>query len=219
VGKCKLRICFKNPLQRTDELLNLSRNQLSILIGHCHLKGHLFKLRLVNSLECDRCKQALETASHVLCDCEALATLRYKYLGWHFMKPGDSEDIFVSKILHFVQGVGLLNERAQGLHKRSIRIACMGHSVPTLLYSILFYSILFLFYSIITVHSILLLSILSAFLQIRWWNGPTNAIQLLAVLKVNKYYSCYQTSWVWAETKTCSYFYCETGTQKAFMIS
>jgi hypothetical protein len=58
----------KTPLQRAAELLNLSKNQLSIL-------------RLVNSLECDRCKQALETASHVLYDCEALATLRYKYLG------------------------------------------------------------------------------------------------------------------------------------------
>jgi hypothetical protein len=95
-------------------MLNLSRNQLRILIGlltgHSHLKGHQFKLGLVNSLECDRCKQASETASHVLCDCEALATLRYKYLGFHFMKPGDSEDISVSKILHFVQGVGPLNE-------------------------------------------------------------------------------------------------------------
>ena len=46
-----------------------------------------------------------------------------------------------------------------------------------------------------TVHSILLLSILSAFLQIRWWNGPTNAIELLAMLKEDKYYGCYQTSW------------------------
>jgi hypothetical protein len=68
-------------------------------------------------------------------------------------------------------------------------------------FCILFCSILFLFYFIMTVHSILLLSILSAFLQNRWWNGPTNAIQLPAMLKVDKYYSCYQTSWVWAETK------------------
>jgi len=64
------------------------------------------------------------------------------------MKPGDSEDIFVSKILHFVQGVRLLNEWDQGLHKRLIRIACVGHSEPTLLYSILFYSTLFYSYFI-----------------------------------------------------------------------
>jgi hypothetical protein len=65
---------------------------------------------LVNSPECDRCKQASETASHVLCDCEALATLRFRHLGHHFMEPGGFEDISVSKILHFVQGAGLLNE-------------------------------------------------------------------------------------------------------------
>jgi hypothetical protein len=49
-------------------------------------------------------------ASHVLCDCEALATLRFRHLGRHFMKPGDFEDISVSKIKHFVQGAGLLKE-------------------------------------------------------------------------------------------------------------
>jgi hypothetical protein len=103
------------------ELLNLSRNQLRImtglLTGHCHLKGHLFKLGLVNSPECNRCKQASETASHVLCDCEALTTLSFRHLGCHFMKPGDFENISVSKILHFVEGLGLLNEWAKGLHK------------------------------------------------------------------------------------------------------
>jgi hypothetical protein len=53
---------------------------------------------------------ASEMASHVLCNCDALATLRFRHLGCHFMKPGDFEDISVSKILHFVQGAGLLNE-------------------------------------------------------------------------------------------------------------
>jgi hypothetical protein len=81
-----------------------------LLTGHCHLKGHLFKLGLVNSPKCNRCKQASETASHVLCDCEALATLRFRHLGHHFMKAGDFEDISVSKMLNFVQGAGLLNE-------------------------------------------------------------------------------------------------------------
>ena len=41
-------------------------------------------------------------ASHALCDCEILATLRYWHLGCQFMKPNDFEDISVSKILHFV---------------------------------------------------------------------------------------------------------------------
>jgi hypothetical protein len=56
-----------------------------------------------------------------------------------------------------------------------------------------------------TVHSVLLLSILSAFLQIRW-NGPTSAIQLLAMLKVHKYCGHYQTSWVWEQTQLALIF-------------
>jgi len=65
-----------------------SRNQLRIMTGlqtgHCHLKGHLFKLALVNSPECNRCKQASKTASHILCDCEALATFKIQALGSSF---------------------------------------------------------------------------------------------------------------------------------------
>jgi hypothetical protein len=34
----------------------------------------------------------------------------YKCFSCHFMKPGDFEDISVSKILYSVQGAGLLNE-------------------------------------------------------------------------------------------------------------
>jgi hypothetical protein len=88
---------------------NLNRNQLRIMTGLL-LKGHLFKLGLVKSPECNRCKQASETASHILFDCDALVTLRFRHLGHHFTKPGYFEDISVSKILHFVQGEGLLNE-------------------------------------------------------------------------------------------------------------
>jgi hypothetical protein len=67
----------RSSAKKAGQLLNPSRNQLrmtGLLTGHCHLKGHLFKLGLVNSPKCNRCKQASETASHVLCDCEALAT-------------------------------------------------------------------------------------------------------------------------------------------------
>jgi hypothetical protein len=65
--------------KRAGELLSLSRNQLRIMMGlglltgHYYLKGHLFKVGLVDSPECDRRKQAFGTARHVLCECEALA--------------------------------------------------------------------------------------------------------------------------------------------------
>jgi len=104
-----LKAFLKKPSENTWGIFNLSRNQLSIVTGlptgHYHLKGHPFKLRLVNSPQCDGCKQASEMASHVLCDSVA----RLGHLAHHFTNPGDFEDICVSKILHFVQCVGLLN--------------------------------------------------------------------------------------------------------------
>jgi hypothetical protein len=73
------------PAKINGKLLSMSRNQLKIMTGllkgHCHLKGHLFKLRLAKSLGCDRSKKTYEMASHILCDCEALTALRFKHLG------------------------------------------------------------------------------------------------------------------------------------------
>jgi hypothetical protein len=84
-GQRQARGFLKRPsAKRAGELLSLSRNQLRILTGlftrHCHLKGHLFKLGLVDSPQCGSCKQVSETASHVLCDYEAVVALRLRYL-------------------------------------------------------------------------------------------------------------------------------------------
>jgi hypothetical protein len=64
---------------------------------------------MVSSPECERCKQASKQLD-TLCVTEALATIRYRHMGCHCMKPGDFEDISVSKILHFVQGARQLYE-------------------------------------------------------------------------------------------------------------
>ena len=74
---------------------NQLRTPIELLTGHFHLSGHL---GLVDNPGCGRCKQAIETVSDVLWNCEALITLRFKHLGQHFMKPGDFEDISVSRI-------------------------------------------------------------------------------------------------------------------------
>jgi len=57
---------------------------IGLLSGHSHIKGHLFKLGLVNSPVCDGCKQAYEMASHVLCHCEALIHIKIQALGSSF---------------------------------------------------------------------------------------------------------------------------------------
>ena len=46
-------------------------------------------------------------ASDILC--EALATLRFWHLSQNFMKPGAFEDISISRLMHFIQGAGLLD--------------------------------------------------------------------------------------------------------------
>jgi hypothetical protein len=97
--------------KRTRDLLKLNRDQLRWIVGlytgHCHLKGHLFKLGLMNDPTCERCLEADESAIHVLCDCEALAHLRFRHLGQFLMEPGDFYDVPIGKVLHFIRSVGL----------------------------------------------------------------------------------------------------------------
>jgi hypothetical protein len=61
--------------RRTKDLLKLNRDQLrwtvGVFTGHFHLKGHLFKLGLKDDPTCERCLEEDESATHVLCDCEA----------------------------------------------------------------------------------------------------------------------------------------------------
>jgi hypothetical protein len=59
----------KPSAKKAGELLKLSRKQLRIMTGllkgHCRLKGHQFKMELVNSPKHDRWKQVSEMASHI----------------------------------------------------------------------------------------------------------------------------------------------------------
>jgi hypothetical protein len=62
---------------------------------------------LMNDPICERCLEADESATHVLCDCEALAHLRFRHLGQFFVEPGDFYDVPIGKVLHFIPSVGL----------------------------------------------------------------------------------------------------------------
>jgi hypothetical protein len=97
---------------RTKHLLKLNRDQLrwvaGLLTGHCHLKGHLFKLGSTDDPICERCLEEDESTTHILCDCEGVAYLRFLHLGQFFMEPSHYYDTPIYKILHFIQGVGLI---------------------------------------------------------------------------------------------------------------
>jgi hypothetical protein len=90
----------------SKELLKLNRNQLwwvtGLLTGHCHLEGHLLKMGLTYSAIFERCLEEDESATHILCDCEAIAYLRFRHLGHYFMERDDYQDapIRVSNILY-----------------------------------------------------------------------------------------------------------------------
>jgi hypothetical protein len=67
-----------------------------------------WSLGLTDSPTCERCLEKEESATHILCDCEAIAYLRSRHLGHYFMEPGDYHDAPINQILHFVRSVGLL---------------------------------------------------------------------------------------------------------------
>jgi hypothetical protein len=98
--------------KRARELLKLDRNQLrwvaGLLTGRCHLKGHLFKLGLSDCPTCESCREKDETATHVLCEFEALGHRRLRHLGQYFMEPSDHFDVPTYKILLFIRSAELL---------------------------------------------------------------------------------------------------------------
>jgi hypothetical protein len=47
---------------------------------------------LTKSPTCERCLEKGESATHILCDCEAIAYLKFRHLGHYFMEPGDYQD-------------------------------------------------------------------------------------------------------------------------------
>jgi hypothetical protein len=57
------------------------------LLPPCHLKGYHFKLGLTDDPACERCLEEDESATHILCDCEAIAYLRFRHMGQFFMEP------------------------------------------------------------------------------------------------------------------------------------
>jgi hypothetical protein len=66
-----------------------ARVMTGMLTGHNTLWRHFHLLRLVDSLMCRRCGMEEKTSAHILCECEALVSLRHAYLGSFFIEPRD----------------------------------------------------------------------------------------------------------------------------------
>jgi len=80
---------------------------------------------LVDNLWCDACQQALEMASHILSDWEALAVLRLRHWGRHFLHPGDCWHIRQQGTGLFTTS-GVIERFSKGFNKRSEKVEMQG---------------------------------------------------------------------------------------------
>ena len=76
--------------------LRVNRTQCRVVTGLLNghtLRRHLHLLGLLDSPLCRRRRAEEETSAHILCECEALATLRHAYLGSFFLESEDIKSI------------------------------------------------------------------------------------------------------------------------------
>jgi hypothetical protein len=74
-------------------------------------------------LRTERCLEEVESATHILCNCEAVAHIRFRHLSQFFIEPSDYYDAPIDNVLHFIRGVGLIRDNQKGKHNRSSQIA------------------------------------------------------------------------------------------------
>jgi hypothetical protein len=63
---------------------------------------------LCNDPMCRKCGTEEETSVHILCECEALASLRHAHLGSFLLDPEDIRELGVAAIWNFARVTGLL---------------------------------------------------------------------------------------------------------------
>ena len=64
-----------------------SRVVTGLLTGNNTLRRHLYLMGLINNLTCRKCGTEEETSIYILCECEALASLRHAYVASFFLDP------------------------------------------------------------------------------------------------------------------------------------
>jgi hypothetical protein len=63
-----------------------------LFTGHNTLRRHLYLMGLTASPLCKRCGAEEEISVHILCECEALASLKHAYMGSFFLNPDDVKE-------------------------------------------------------------------------------------------------------------------------------
>jgi hypothetical protein len=84
-----------------------SRVVTRLLTGHNTLRRRLHLMGLTDSPLCRKCGAEDETSAHILCWCEALASIRQVHLGSFFLEPEDVKSQTLGAIWHFSKVAGL----------------------------------------------------------------------------------------------------------------
>jgi hypothetical protein len=84
-----------------------SRVVTGLLKGHNSPRRHLFLLGLLDSPLCRKCGVEEETSAHILCECEALASLRHAYLGSFFLELEDIRSLGLGANWNYSKVAGL----------------------------------------------------------------------------------------------------------------
>jgi len=99
-----------SPSTKT-RLLSFNRTQsrvvTGLLTGLNSLRRHLYVMGLINNPTCRKCGTEEEISFHILCECEALASLRYACLGSFFLDPEDIKNLILVAIWNFSKGTEL----------------------------------------------------------------------------------------------------------------
>ena len=95
-----------SPTTKT-KFLYFNRTQSRVVTGHNNLRRHLHLMGLTVSHLCRGCGTQEETSAHILCECDALASLRRTYLVSFFLDPEEMKSLSLGAIWNFNRGTGL----------------------------------------------------------------------------------------------------------------
>jgi hypothetical protein len=85
-------------------------------------------MALSNNPTCRKCGTEEEISVHILCECEALALLRYMYLGSFFLNPENIRVISMGAIWNLLKEQGSYNLVQNMGHKGPVlRPRCIGN--------------------------------------------------------------------------------------------
>lgn len=106
-GQRQAKLLLSHSTSWTKKVLSLSKLELrkltGALTGHCPVRYHLKNMGKAPDSTCRFCQEATETASHLLCECEAVHQKRLRHLGSWFLKPEQVMDVAPRKVVKFIE--------------------------------------------------------------------------------------------------------------------